>query len=665
MSRRERLLFALLAVSYGYFYPGAGQNEAARFDLTRALVEDGRTSVDRFRYNSADLVEVGGRTFSSKAPGASLLAVAPFALWSSVLRPLRQPAWQYWDRVAWLTGATTLGLASALAGVCTLRALSPLVGADAALLGTLAVWLGSIVFPFSAAFFGHALAAALLALSFGVVLPLRARPDRVPRPRARLALAGLLVGLAVTTEYPAVLVAAALVFYTLAAVRTRERPLRLAGWYAVGGLVGIAPLLAYQWAAFGGVFFVPYQAYAEAAGAVPFAGHRLGLLGIHWPGSAAFLDVLASITLRPARGLLYLGADASGVYACCPVLWLALPGLLLMLRDPGLRAEAALALAAALAMLCLNASYGDSILYWGGGTSVGARHLIPALPLLALPIALAARRLPLLFWPLFLVSCFFMLLATGIELRLPYEHANPYRDFLLPLYREGLFGMTRSVLFDGGPGSERAGATSLARLFGVPGPWQLLPLMLVWGGIGLALSRSRAAGAALFALAVGVAAAPVLSAAGSGADIGPIVGRYFLNPSWAGIPPLLRRHASLDFDWSRRGPLPLPWSAEWRGFLDVAEPGEHRFRVAARGAAQLWIDEQAVVESTGLRTGPPGRIRLSAGVHEILLRHVPSAPAPLRVYWTRPGAAEGVIPPAAFCAPPVATARVPGSGPGL
>jgi hypothetical protein len=69
------LLFLISFISFAYFYPGSGHNEAARFDSIRALLDEGHFYVDSFAYNSADLIKVGGHYYSSKAPGSMILAI--------------------------------------------------------------------------------------------------------------------------------------------------------------------------------------------------------------------------------------------------------------------------------------------------------------------------------------------------------------------------------------------------------------------------------------------------------------------------------------------------------------------------------------------------------------------------------------------------------------
>ena len=500
MKRRiQALLVILLWPTYAYFYQAGEHNEASRLNLVRAFVDDGVLWVDPYAWNSADQIvyERDGvqHFYSGKAPGSSMLAALPFKLASELLWPLDLREGVHWHLVIYATAIATVNLLSALAaavvfGVCW-RALG---SAWAALFGVLAVWLGTLLFPFSTLQFGHAQAAAFLAFAFALVYG--ARGAAHPRPAWALFAAGASAGFAVVTEYPTVILVALLGLYLLHglahAPASLPRRAALVGCFVAGGLCSAALLAAYNLAAFGTLLYVPYEAYAQSGSA--FQAHARGVLGISWPGLESFLRVLGEITVRPQRGLLYLGVENYRVYATNPVLWLVVPGVALLLARRETRAEGALAGTAAVCMLVFNACFGDSIVYWGGGASVGPRHLVPLLPFLALPLARAVRSLRWLFTPLFIVSLFYMLLATATEPRVGYEFANPPRDLFAASWLAGRFALNRGVLFDVEHGMLTTDSTAfnLGKLLGLPGAWQLAPLLLWWLGVGALLLRAAA-----------------------------------------------------------------------------------------------------------------------------------------------------------------------------
>ena len=52
--RRELLLVALLLFCYGFFQQATAWNENSRYDLVRALVDQGTTRIDAYQDNTGD-----------------------------------------------------------------------------------------------------------------------------------------------------------------------------------------------------------------------------------------------------------------------------------------------------------------------------------------------------------------------------------------------------------------------------------------------------------------------------------------------------------------------------------------------------------------------------------------------------------------------------------
>ncbi len=219
---------------------------------------------------------------------------------------------------------------------------------------------------------------------------------------------------------------------------------------AAGALPPLAVLGAYHTAAFGhplrtGYAYVVYPTFA--------AGMASGWLGISWPRPAALFGML----MGRSRGLLYLS----------PVLALGFVGLVRGCGSARLAARAALAVALAvvIAFMLLNASY----YMWWGGAALGPRHLVPALPFLAMGLPLAFQR-ERLWWgvagPLLLISVVNQLVAVAVSTLVPFgpdvlfEHAYPHllagRVAILP------------------------GASNLGLILGLRGWVSLLPLVALW-----------------------------------------------------------------------------------------------------------------------------------------------------------------------------------------
>src|SRR5437773_11880890 len=85
--RTELLLFLLLWTTYAYFYQSTQDNEAARLDQTRAIFQDHTLAINKYWWNSADVIHYpkdgSDHIYPAKAPGMSLLAVPPFGFFST------------------------------------------------------------------------------------------------------------------------------------------------------------------------------------------------------------------------------------------------------------------------------------------------------------------------------------------------------------------------------------------------------------------------------------------------------------------------------------------------------------------------------------------------------------------------------------------------------
>jgi hypothetical protein len=255
-----------------------------------------------------------------------------------------------------------------------------------------AVTLGlcTMVLPFSTLYFSHVLAALLGFAAFALLWRER---DAAPRGRfALVAVAGLLAGLAFATEYPLALAAAVLGVYAILGHGSRVRRGLV---YGAGALVGALPLFAYNLWAFGSI---THLSYANAVKQQGVSGHDLlgsnagGFFGVGVPDPKVTLDLLLS---------------AKGLFTLAPVLVMGVVGTVLLHRR-GRRAEAWVIGGLAVAYLLYNSGYW---LPFGGGTP-GPRFLMPIVPFLALPLALAYRRFPLTTFALAVPSALFMLSAT-------------------------------------------------------------------------------------------------------------------------------------------------------------------------------------------------------------------------------------------------------------
>jgi hypothetical protein len=424
---RKALLPGLVvfACACAFVVQSPGWAQTSYMALSKAL--DHRTAqIDEWHWQSHDIAYTDGHYYSVKPPGlvfatfplyAGLRAAGAERLahdarvraegngatpWSGGRPPI---AYYGYDMPRALTARAAiaddapmtwaLGLLGVILPALVLLVLvarcadrvAPGTGPAAALtLGT-----ATLVLPFSTLYFSHVLSAMLAFAAFSLAWRERER-GRVQRP-GRLALAGLLAGLAISCEYPLAIAALVVGLYVVA-----HRGPGLVGRgaaYAGGVVAGVVPLLAYQWWAFGSPL---HLAYENAVAETGRTGHDV--LGLNDGG---FFGITAP-RLEDGLSLLFGGR---GLLTLTPVLLLAAAGVVAMHRE-GHRAEARAIGGLTCAFLFYNAGYW---LPFGGG-SPGARFLIPALPVLAVGLGPAWRRWPAQTLGLAVVSATTMIVAT-------------------------------------------------------------------------------------------------------------------------------------------------------------------------------------------------------------------------------------------------------------
>jgi hypothetical protein len=472
----EAILFALCLGAYAYFYQAGGWNQNSRLDLTRALVERRTTVIDAYVKNTGDNARKDGRYYCDKAPGVSLLAVPVWGVtWLVAGRPaVASPA--LITAGSYLSTLLAVGLPSAAAAVLLYllaRALAASRGVAATL--ALAYALGTLAWPHATLFYGHGLVAALQLGAFALLVQIR----RGAAPTAaRLVAIGALVGLSINVEYSAALGGLVLAAYALVAVR----PLPRIGWALAGGAVPIVVLLVYHAAAFGGPFTLPYSFSTQKH------RHMGWFMGLGRPD----LHVLRVILVSEYRGLFY----------SAPWLWLAVPGVPLLIADRETRAEGVACAAGILVNLWLNASLVD----WHGGWTLGPRYLVPSLPFWAvgaLGVArFVAKRGPALrrgvyaaSGALAVLSFVYMLAGTAVKPEVPVVEQHTWSRYVWPRFCAGELAVsTQSFDMIGAPDGAPPKAWNLGHQLGLHGLGSLAPLALWLAGggalLGLALRRA-------------------------------------------------------------------------------------------------------------------------------------------------------------------------------
>ncbi|MFI5271664.1 MAG: hypothetical protein ACHQ4H_01355 [Ktedonobacterales bacterium] len=279
------LFAAVLVFCYGYFFSPANTNTLSRYDMVVALAQ-GTAIIDPLRANTIDVSFYAGHYYSPRSLGPSLLAVPVYKLLARLATATAtQPTVTFDIGYFNLFTAVPVCVACALVFAAFVARLRPaLAGTALPLVAASAFALGTLFFPFATVFFGHAFAGALAFTGFYLLY--RARPS-LRRGGLLVALAGLLVGYAVISEYPLAVVALILCGY-VAAVFPQER-WRMLALFVAGALPCALLLAGYNWLAFGSPLHLSY-AYVTGG---QFQGQHGGLFGVTLPSLGGLIEILA------------------------------------------------------------------------------------------------------------------------------------------------------------------------------------------------------------------------------------------------------------------------------------------------------------------------------------------------------------------------------------
>lgn len=417
--RTGLMAIVLVAVASACMIQSWSDNQSSHYDLIRALAA-GRTTIDSGPYPTKDKAFYEGHFYSARAPGLAMYSLPFYELLTAAEVPALARSSQALrgedEMIDWvgLWGSVLPALILLVLVWRVAERLEPGYGvATAVMLG-----LGTMLLPFSTLLFSHVFSAMLGFAAFTLLLRERAGP---PRP-VLVGLAGLLMGYAITSEYPLAFLAVVLGLYLLSHPRSRTSSLLAAraGAYIAGGIIGIIPLLLYNHAAFHSWTHLAYSDIPQ---------QQRGFFGI----SAPSLPVLATLLF-----------DSRGLFTLSPLLVMGAVGTVMMYRR-GWRAEALTVAGVCACYLIYNAGY---YLPFGGG-SMGPRFLITMVPFLGFPLALALRRMPLVTIALAGASIAVAVVATITHPLVGYETETVVWARLL---RQGLFQPTIVSAFGAGRG---------------------------------------------------------------------------------------------------------------------------------------------------------------------------------------------------------------------
>jgi hypothetical protein len=454
-------------LSFAYFYEGGGWNQNSRFDLLRAIVERHTLTIDAYQDNTGDKAHYKGHYYSEKAPGLVFLAV-PFALAARAgmrvagIDP-ESPRGEY--ALSYLVTICAVALPTALAAVCllflALRLGASLVGSAFAVI---VMSIATPILAYASLFWAHALVGACLVFAFAAAIKLG---DGERREFWWALVVGLAAGWATVTEYPAAPVSALLAVLALA--RAWPRGIRSRWRVGLGVFIGAAlcvgVLFAYLYAAFGGLR--PSYSYYDPT-SFTFMQQQ-GYMGLTYP--------------HPDRLLKLLFGCSRGLFFASPVMAGAVVGLWLLRKQH--RAPAIVAGAIVLYYFLFNASF----YWWKAGLTFGPRYAGACIPLLCLGLGVAWTRASRS-WRAVLVtlaglSVFITIMVVSTSSQLAMQDSCPMVHSSWPGFWAGQMATNRESMLLPVEAMNGAGAFNLGQIVGLHGLTSLVPLIAMWGAVGI------------------------------------------------------------------------------------------------------------------------------------------------------------------------------------
>jgi len=392
--RQLAVWLALLTfVTYAYFQAGGGWNQNSQFDLTRSIVERHTLAIDAYAGNTGDISRANGHVYSNKAPALSWLAAIPYAILDPVERAagLDPNAIETIEFNAYLCTLFCVALPGALIPWMLYRhARTKRFGATWSASIALIAAFATQLFPYSTMFMVHVTSGALML--FALVSSFDCA-------------AGFSVALATAMNYlcaPALLIIGA----------TRPRKWR----FALGAIAPLVMLAIYQKLCFGSFFMV---SVGKLPGRFLTKGAAFGLFTL------PTREALWGISFSPYRGLFYFA----------PVLITFVAGAIVWLIDRRDRLELAAIVLMFVIFFVTNASFNG----WDAGFGIGARYLVPAIPLLMLVILRCRGWMRPAVVALAAISFAINFAATAVDPQPSGTIPSPLTQYIVPLLIDGRF----------------------------------------------------------------------------------------------------------------------------------------------------------------------------------------------------------------------------------
>jgi len=428
LSKKELKLLVTFFIIYAFFVQWYGWNEESRFALTRAMVDEGRLQIDSYYNQTGDRATYNGHYYSDKEPGASFLSVPVYAAWklfysifSNSFGGSREVVTQVINGVR-IASIVNPGFFVLTAMLLIAFFISPLLSAFTVLLVykisryftanesyrllLAAVYgLGTLAFPNALLFMGQSPAAFFGFIAFYLLFKIKndySAKDKEKNKNLVLVVAGILMGLSIITEYSTLLIGLVLIYYSFFADR-KKYPL-----FIVGLVIGLLPLLAYNYAIFGTPFELTRAhvdhslyplAYTVNNSVNPATSTRTDQINLLGPLEGIIRYLQFEPRVDPYVLLRMMFYPYRGIFFYYPILLLSVIGLYYMYKKFKIES---IVIAAVFVLFMLALS---SRVNWWGNYSFGNRHLMPIMPFFVLPMIFVFDKIDKKILALLVVFC--------------------------------------------------------------------------------------------------------------------------------------------------------------------------------------------------------------------------------------------------------------------
>ena len=123
-----------------------------------------------------------------------------------------------------------------------------------------------------------------------------------------------------------------------------------------------------------------------------------------------------------------------------------------------------------------------------------------------------------------------------------------------------------------------------------------------------------------------------------------LLGKYYNGDSWSEPPAFSRIDPFLD-TYFHITPLERPYTVDWSGQIKIPADGDWTFGLRINGQAEVFIDDQLVVNATEPSENIEGTITLTAGQHPIHIRYLDYlGSSRIHLYWTGSDGQKQIVP---------------------